>query len=180
MKITIITPLFPPDTGAPAPYVKTLAQKLPYHSATLIIFGYLPETVKNTKLITINKRKSKIYQLLNGVILTFKHGRNTNLILVNNGPISELTALICSFFIDTPIILCVSDPLAAKKMSQGLYGFIHKLLTSRLKTIIKLPDQSADYLPPEILPFTEPNQTLINTQALWWQQHLTEIFSYAK
>lgn len=56
MKIVIATPLFPPDIGRPAEYVKELAKRLAGRcSVTVVAYGSLPEQVPGAKVVTVPK-----------------------------------------------------------------------------------------------------------------------------
>ncbi|MEY3784103.1 MAG: hypothetical protein RLZZ230_425 [Candidatus Parcubacteria bacterium] len=180
MRITILSPLFPPDVGAPAPYAKTLAEKLFAHTITLIVFIHLPEAVPNIKPITIDKRWSKARQLIKALQELIKASRQTDIILVNNGLSTELPVLICSYFIKTPILLCLSDNRAIEASTKGFYHFIHKRLCRRVTATISLPAAETEYLRLEKLPFTNTDNSLITLQSVWWKNHIAEIISYAK
>ncbi len=178
MKILIVTPLFPPDTGAPAPYTKQLLKHLNEagYSITLITYGKLPESASYQKVIVINKRWPKWFLLLVGICCTLKEIRNHELIIVNNGPLSELPVLFASLFISKPIILCLSDPVAKQRTKHGFYHLIHNLLTRLVKKTIDLPPEET-YLKPEKLPFTDKTdwQKTIKKQSLWWQEHIRNL-----
>jgi hypothetical protein len=176
MRITILTPLFPPDTGAPAPYTKLLAKKLTAHTVTLIIYGRLPESVPAVKMITLAKHRTKVSLLGKSLQALFTASKESDLILINNGPSSELPALLFSYLSQTPIKLCLSDPLAAQASQRGWYKLIHSLLLKRVHSVIQLP-AAEQYLPAEILPFTKPDKAAASRQQHWWAQHLQEIIT---
>ncbi len=180
MRITIIASLFPPDIGSPAPYVKNLIKKLPHQQVTLILYGHLPEDVPNISYTKIDKRNSKIILFILAIKEIIKASKNSDIIFVNNGPSTELPILICSFFTNKPIVLCISDPLALKASFSGLYGLLHKLCLKRMTGIIKLPEDSKLYLPIEKLPFIEIDSNLEIAQKKWWKEHTIKILSYAK
>lgn len=175
MKILIISPLFPPDTGAPAQYVKTLVPQLIENEVTLMIYGYLPESVANTKIIMLDKRWSKIKLLLKSFLEIIKVGRDVDLIVINNGPSTELPALLASLVIKTSMTLCVSDPLAEKSSRTGIYAVIHKLFLKRVNKTITLPENENAYLPAEILPFTDNNTETEVARKHWWKEHVAAI-----
>lgn len=180
MRITIITPLFPPDIGAPAPYVKTLVQKMTKQSITLIVYGFLPETVANIDTITIDKRFSKLKLISIAVWKIYNASKTADVLLVNNAPSTEFPVWICSFFIKTPIILCVSDHRAEQASRSGIYKFIHQLFIRRITDTINLPVDNAVYLPIEKLPFTPENKEAVEKQNNWWKEHIANIVAYVK
>ncbi len=175
MKILILSPLFPPDIGAPASYVKTLVSQLTEHDVTLLLYGYLPESASQTKIITIDKRRSIFFLLTSSFFTLLKASRKTDLIIINNGPSTELPAWVASFFIKTPMILCESDPLASKTSANGLYRIIHSLCTKRMNKIHTLPEDEHEYLKPEKLPFSTFDTVAETTRQQWWKQHISEL-----
>ena len=174
MKILILTPLFPPDTGAPAPYTKQLIEQLQNHQVTLVAYGHLPEAAPYQTLITLDKRWPKLFLLMKSFFVLLTNSRSHELILVNNGPSTELPALAASFFIRTPIKLCLSDPRALRASEGGLYKIIHTLFRRRASSVITFPEAST-YLRPEKLPFAKEDPLIEKTQQAWWQDHITTL-----
>ena len=178
MKILIVTPLFPPDTGAPAPYTKQLLKHLNEsgYSITLITYGKLPENAPYEKIIVLNKRWPKLFLLLASVFYVLREAKDNERIIVNNGPSSELPVLLASMFVFSPIILCLSDPIAKIRTRTGFYSLIHRLLTKRSAKIVDLPDEKK-YLKPEKLPFNNESdrQKIIKEQTMWWREHISNL-----
>lgn len=174
MNITVLTPLFPPDTGAPAPYTKELAKRLADKNITVIAYGRLPEAVRNALIIPIDKRGLKTILIVK--CLTQLRKIPTDLLLVNNGPSSELPALIYSFFSTTPIILIESDARAIVSSKSGLYKLLHKALMKRCRKVVTLPGE-ATYLKPEILPFSTTSQEALEVRNDWWKNHINNLTS---
>jgi hypothetical protein len=180
MRITVITPLFPPDIGAPAPYVKTLLQKLNSHQVHAIIYGHLPESVPNITYTTIDKRSSKFVVLLKAIWEIYHAGKNCDLIIINNGLSTELPTWLVSYFIRTPILLCLSDQLAKQASEFGLYKQVHQLLKNRITGTIELPTDEKLFLPIEKLPFASIDDEMNVQQNTWWIEHVAKIESYVK
>lgn len=177
MKILIVTPLFPPDIGAPSGYVKTLLSQLSQHDVTLLLYGYLPESAGKTKILTLDKRQSRLLLLLNSFFAILKAGKKADLIIINNGQSTELPAWAASFFLKTPMVLCLSDPLAAKASSEGIPSLIHSLCVKRVKKIHSLPEDERQYLKAEKLPFTPFDTETETKRQLWWKQHVLELIN---
>lgn len=176
MKILILSPLFPPDVGDPAEYVKELASRLPAADTTLLVYGYLPETVTGTPVKAIDKRNRLFFRLAHFTFELLKASKNTELIIVNNAPSTELPALIVSLFRPQPMLLCISDSIAANASGRGIYGLVHILLKRRCKKIISLPTDHI-YQRAELLPFATFDTTREAARQAWWQKHLTDIQS---
>ncbi|MCA9358052.1 hypothetical protein KC902_02200 [Candidatus Kaiserbacteria bacterium] len=176
MKVLIITPLFPPDTGAPAPYSKLLAKRLAKHDVIVLAHGTLPETVPHATIISIPKNSLKtilIAKTLRQLFLV-----KTDLIVVNNGPAVELPMLIYSFFAKTPFILIESDPISLSHSQTGLRALVHRNLRKRARGVLQLPTHESDYLPLEILPFRKIDTACQAAQDAWWNEHCKQIESY--
>ncbi len=174
MNILILSPLFPPDTGTPASYVKELADRLgKRHEVTLHIYGYLPEEVMGVPILATDKRKSLLFRLLSFTRTLFSHKRQFDLILVNNAPSIELPFLFFSLLRKTPYVLLESDPLAKKKSTRGFYKILHRFISKHAKYIIE-PDE-ASYQKDEWLPFTDFDTAKEERRNTWWDTHLTSL-----
>jgi len=175
MKLLILSPLFPPDTGAPAPYVKNLVPHLSGHEVTLVVYGHLPEAVDRAKIITLDKRWFKLKLLLRSFLTLLKEGRSADLVIINNGPSTELPAWAASFFFKTPITLCLSDPIATKISQSGLRKIINSLFCARVQKKVSLPEDERVFLPAERLPFAEFDEEAEKKKLDWWRKHVTEL-----
>ena len=174
MKILLLTPLFPPDTGDPAAYVKELATRLKSHQVTVLMYGYLPESIPHVVTVAIDKRQLMPTRLLKYTSALWRHSRTAELIVINNAPSTELPALLVSFLRPNKMLLCDSDPIATTAARSGLYRIIHQLLKRRCKKTIILPD-GAVYKKPEVLPFTEIDEDIYTKRETWWDNHLNEL-----
>lgn len=174
MKILILSPLFPPDVGEPASYVKELMRRLEGHSVEALIYGYLPESVPTVQITAVDKRSWVLKRLFTYTRSLFKAQASAEIIILNNAPSIELPLLFVSLFYKRRIILCESDPRASKAAQSGFYKTLHTQVKKRCVKVITLPDQSV-YNAPETLPFSEPNPTLLQARASWWSVHVKEL-----
>jgi hypothetical protein len=175
MKILLLTPLFPPDTGEPAAYVKELAARLTTtHETTLLMYGRLPESVPGVMLLTVDKRQPLPRRLFKFTLELWRQSKTAELIIVNSAPSTELPALLVSLFSPTKMILCESDSLAVTAATSGVYKFMHTLLKRRCIKVIAFPD-STIYEKPEVLPFTQISGAELTRRATWWDTHITEL-----
>lgn len=174
MKVLILTPLFPPDIGDPATYVKELATRMTMHETSLLIYGHLPEAVSGVGITAIDKRQWLPKRLVAYTIALFNLSKKADLIIINNAPSTELPALFVSFFVSKKMILCESDSLAIIAVQGGFYKIIHSLLKRRCNTIIVLPYEGL-YKKPEVLPFSTTDEKTLATREAWWNNHLKEL-----
>lgn len=174
MKILILSSLFPPDVGAPAPYAKELMSRLKGHTVTGLIYGYLPESVQGVHITAVDKRTWIVRRLFLFTTALMQARKETDLIILNNAPSVELPMLLVSFFTKNTIVLCESDPLARQASKKGLYKLLHTLLVRRCKKVVVSPKE-AHYTTPEQLPFVEIDPKLMHTLNDWWNTHLQEL-----
>lgn len=176
MKILILSPLFPPDTGAPASYVKDLAERLAgEYDTTLLVYGYLPENVTGASISTVDKRALLPLRLLSYTKSLLQQSDH-NLVIVNNAPSIELPLLLVSLFKKNVYILIESDPIALKASKRGWYKVLHKIVQDRSKKIVVLAEET-NYKKAEILPFVEFDAASEARRQTWWSTHLNHLLS---
>lgn len=176
MKILILSPLFPPDTGAPADYVKELAARLaPEHETKLLVYGYLPESVTSVTIQAIDKRSLLPFRLFSytKALLTY---RDADLLLVQNAPSVELPLLLARLILKVPYVLVESDPIAAVSSTRGFYKQLHSYIKKSAKKVIALPPE-ATYKKAEVLPFVEFDAAGEARRQTWWNDHVTSLLS---
>jgi hypothetical protein len=174
MKILILSPLFPPDIGTPAPYTKELMRRLKGHIVTGLVYGYLPESVESVTITAVDKRTLIMRRLITYTKALVYARRDVDLIILNNAPSVELPMFLVSLFTKHTIVLCESDPLALKASSKGFYKLLHTILIRRSKKVIVLPDETI-YTTPEHLPFRDVDTSITDIQNKWWHDHLHEL-----
>lgn len=185
MNIVIITPLFPPDIGDPAPYTKELAKRLAGHTVTVWCYGHLPEKVAGVEIHTVSKRSSLMLRMLRLTKALYSNAKQDDILCVQNGASVELPAVIVSLLTRTPLVYAISDAIAQKHTQQSLLrGIVAKIARKRAVTVIE--DSSGAPLPlhkPEVLPLSPYPESAIEQYETAWKHHLSqlnEIFSHAK
>ncbi len=173
MRILILTPLFPPDNGDPAAYVKELAARMSGHETQLLIYGHLPESVPGVAITAIDKRQWLLKRLLSYTIALWGATKDVDIVIINNAPSTELPALIVSLLQRRTWIICESDTRVVASRS-GVYKIIHRLLQGRCRKTIRLPDESL-YKKPEVLPFIILEPDITTKREVWWEHHLKEL-----
>lgn len=172
MRLTVVTPLFPPDVHDVANYHKDLVTRLTReHTVTVALFGYLPEGVPQVLFTTIDKRTNvttRLWQMF-CTLLTLR--KKTDWFIVTNGPSTELPALILSFFTRTPILLLASDSI----QSGGVYRLIHKLLLQKVQATITILETRNVLIRPEIHPLIAGSASALSDYETAWANHLTDI-----
>ncbi len=177
MKNLILSPLFPPDTGAPAGYVKELATRLGAAQDThLLVYGYLPEEISGVDITSVDKRASLPLRLLSFIKSLAALTSESDLILLNNAPSVELPFLIVTLFKKIPYTLIESDPIAKEASTAGFYKFLHSLIKNRAKRIVTLEGELL-YKKEELLPFEEFDAAREARRQIWWENHLKVVTS---
>ena len=176
MRLTLVTPLFPPDVYTVATYHKDLAARLQdQHTVSVLLYGHLPEHVAGVSFITIDKRTSTIVRLTNMLVSLFSHRNNTDYYLVTNGPSTELPALFLSFITRTPIILLASDTINPTGTKGKIYTTLHNLLCLRARAVIVVSGNIATLTRPEIHPLITIPQNAVEQYEAAWTKHLREL-----
>lgn len=171
MNILILTSLFPPDIGDPAPYVKELISRLAEENdISLLTYGYLPESVFAT-VHTIDKRLPVSVRLFLYTKKLFTLCKQQDLVFANNGPSTDTPLLLAHLLTGTKYIYCISDQLSYQRGGR-IQSLVKNLMEKRALKVIRLPASNL-YRKPEMLPFTKkPN---LKPWETWWQTHLSEI-----
>ena len=172
MRLTVVTPLFPPDVHDVANYHKDLVTRLAReHTLIVTLFGHLPESVPQVLFTTIDKRTNVITRLwqMFRTLLTLR--KKTDWFIVTNGPSTELPALILSFFTRTPILLLASDSI----QPVGVYNLIHKLFLPRVRATITIIETRNVLIRPEIHPLITESANALSAYESAWTNHLADI-----
>jgi len=173
MTVSMLTPLFPPDTSDSAAYAKLLAAQLSELPLTVVAYGRLPESVPSVPIVSVDKSGSKLLTVLR-CLLALQRLRPTTL-LVHNGPSADVPALL--YKLTHPrvrVIYIESDKQALVNKSYWL----QQQLQNRSQAVVSLPEHSWAYLPAEVLPFAAPDLNATQAQATWWREHVSMITSY--
>lgn len=166
MRILLATPLYPPDIGGAAPYVKELAKRLSsVHNVTVITYGHLPEKIPEVHIVAVDKRRTVPVRLLSYTLALISCMRKADLVYFQNGPSVELPIFVASFFNHTPIVMHIGDRAAhVYAKTHTPRRLLEKLANLRARTVI-------DDTPgpkPEILPLDpRPDEALTVYENKW-------------
>ena len=119
MKIILATPLYPPEIGGPATYVKELAERLrDEHEITIVAFASTSEKVPGTKLITVSKRRLLPVRLLKFTYVLYKAARGADVIYVQNAVAAGLPAVLVKALTGIPVVVKFVGDEAWERASQ--------------------------------------------------------------
>ena len=171
MKIVIVTPLYPPDIAAPAPYAKELAKRLSdEHAVTVVAYAEHPELLRNVTVITVSKRTPLPLRMWAFFLALNTALKTADVVLVENGTSVELPVFLASFGKHTPFIAHAGDTMALRSATRNpVRGIIASLFRTRSRahlTNVPLPR-------PEILPFAPYPHEALSAYEESWQKHLS-------
>ena len=179
MRLTLVTPLFPPDVHSVAAYHKDLVARLQRnHAVSVLLYGHLPEQVPGVSFTTIDKRTNVLTRLRKMLTNLFSSRSKTDYYLITNGPSTELPALLLSFFTRTPFILLLSDTLRREGISKQIYTTLHTVLKRRAKAVISVNNDIPKLIRPEIHPLIFISANARAEYETTWAKHLTNIDQY--
>jgi glycosyltransferase involved in cell wall biosynthesis len=170
MKIVVATPLYPPEIGDPAPYVKELAKRLQgRHEVTVVAYGRLPEQVPGVRIISVDKRRPLPARLLAYTRALARAAKSADLIYAMNGASVELPTLILSLISRTPIIFGIADGIAHKRAEQRLaVHVLERIALAHARAVVRTFPMPR----PEILPLAPRPEEALRAYEKSWQTHL--------
>lgn len=181
MKIVIATPLFPPDTGTLATYVKELAGRLAQtHAITVALYGRLPEQVERVRFVCADKRRPLPIRIVHFFFMLRRAVRDTDILFAENGSSTELPAALIALVSGTPLVLHMGDP-AAREYAQKRFTrrIVERFAMHCAREVIfenPMPK-------PEILPFEPKPAIELEAYERSWNAHmekLERVFNHAK
>jgi glycosyltransferase involved in cell wall biosynthesis len=119
MKIAIATPLYPPDLGSLALYVKELAMRLKKeHEVTIIAYTHLPEPIPGVHIIAISKRQPLPLRLIAYFFALLRLMREADVVQAENGASVELPLTWAARLCRTPYLFHIGDAPASEYAKQ--------------------------------------------------------------
>lgn len=106
MKVILATPLYPPEIGGPATYIKELCERL-NKAHEIVVVAYTDDAVAhpNTKLISISKKQSLVIRLFKYSFALWKESRGADIIYVQSAVASGLPTAIAAIFRRIPFVV---------------------------------------------------------------------------
>lgn len=106
MKIILATPLFPPEIGGPATYVKEIAERLRgKHDITVVAQATTAEPVEGVRLITVSKRFPLPVRLVLFTSTLWRAARRADVIYAQNAVAAGLPAVIVGRLRGVPVVI---------------------------------------------------------------------------
>lgn len=106
MRILLTTPIWPPEIGGPATYVKELAGRLRgQHQISILAFADNPELIDGANLRTVSKRLPLPIRQIIFLIRLLRLGRKTDIIYAQNAMAAGLPSIIAGKFLRKPVVI---------------------------------------------------------------------------
>ena len=178
MNVVLVSPLYPPDTEAPAPYIKELASRIrDEHKVTILTYGEHPEEISGVRIVAISKKCSLPRRLMTFTRALVRLGKDADVVFLENGPSVELPALIARMFGTKHFILHTGDPRAALRSSENkALHFLRTLVAGGATYTL-----SYSPLPrPEIFPLESYPEEALRTYEESWRSHLGDLKKHMK
>ena len=106
MKILIATPIYPPEIGGPATYVKELCEKLhKKYDITIVAYTDVRNPFPGTRLVSVSKRRPLPVRLSKFFLAILKESKDIDLIYVQNAMAAGLPVALASIIRRKPFIL---------------------------------------------------------------------------
>lgn len=176
MRITIATPLYPPDTAPTALYVKELAKRLSEaHEVTILAYAHIPEKIEGITIIPISKRRPLPIRLFHFAISLIKEARKSDVVYAENGASVELPVVLVSLLTKARFVMHIGDRPAHE---WAKVKFFRRILES---TALRQAHAVITDLPlprPEILPFGHPPD--LSQYESSWNIHIQSLESKFK
>lgn len=105
MRVLIVTPLYPPDLGDLASYVRTFATELhKTDDVAIATYGELPEAISGIPISATSKRLPTLVRLSLFTVRLWKQSKKMDVLYVADGASIGLPAVLVSFFRRIPLI----------------------------------------------------------------------------
>ncbi len=119
MKIIITTPLYSPDLAEPAPYTKTISERLAKkHSVTVLTYSNAPKDFSKHKIKYILKNQATLSRLLKYFLKLFKIAKSADIIYAQSGISTSLASILVGLFRSKPIIFRFSEDESYERSKQ--------------------------------------------------------------
>ena len=120
VKITLATPLYPPEIGGPATYTKELAIRLKdAHALTIVAYASgAAEPIAGVTLFAIDKRRPLLIRFMNYFLILYRAAKGTDVIYVQNAVAAGLPAVLVGILRNIPVVLKFVGDEAWERASQ--------------------------------------------------------------
>lgn len=122
MRVALVTPLYPPDIGDLAVFIKELAHQIKKDAEVVIVtYGRFPEHIPGVKIICTNKKTPIILRIPIFIVRLFNATQNVDGLIVTDGAAVGLPSLFVSRMRGIPLIrLLMRDEIAERLLTSHI------------------------------------------------------------
>jgi glycosyltransferase involved in cell wall biosynthesis len=148
MRILIATPMFPPESGDPAPYVQGLAERLSEaHTVTVVAYASTSIPLSRARLITVDKARSLPSRMLRFFLKVFIRSMSADVVVCHGALASGVPAALACMLTRKPLIVrFINDEswhgyyepgsLPSRPASAQLRAFLQKIVLRSARTVL--------------------------------------------
>ena len=180
MRLTIISPLFPPDTAPCAVYTKILLNKLASANTSVrgVVYGHIPESVPEVTITSVPKRHYVGWRLLRMMHALRTETAAADVFVLCNGPSVEVSFSMVQLLTRTPYIFIISDAQADATSSTSWWkNKLKQHLTHNALGTLEISGEILKYCPPEIHPLLPHSEIAMQQWDAVWETHVTKILN---
>ena len=135
MKILLATPIYPPEIGGPATYIKELCERLhDKHEITVIAYASAQAPFEGTKLIAIDKQQPLYKRLPAYLFKLIKIAKDFDVVYVQNAMAAGFPVAIACSLLRVPFVLKFVGDEAWERATQ------RRLTSKKLEDFLQSPE----------------------------------------
>jgi len=135
MRIIIATPLYPPEIGGPATYIKELCQRIHQdHEITVVAYTDTGEAFPGTRLVSVSKRLPLLIRLIKYTLVLWKTAQGQDIIYAQSSMAAGLPAVLVAKFRNLPCVIKFVGDEVWERATQ------RRLTTKRLEEFLQNPE----------------------------------------
>jgi len=135
MKIVLATPIYPPEIGGPAIYIKELCERIhKKHDITVVAYTDVRNPFPGTKLVSVSKRRPLPIRLIKFFISIWKNSKTADLIYVQNAMAAGLPVALVSILRSKPFVLKFVGDEAWERATQN------RKTDKKLEEFLRMPE----------------------------------------
>ncbi len=173
MKILLATPIFPPEIGGPATYIKELVERVHHtHELTIIAYASTAEPLMGAKLITISKKRPLPIRLLKFTWELWKAAKGQDVIYAQNAVAAGIPSAIVGKLRGIPVVIKFVGDESWERATQKKYT------TKPLEEFLACPDPVPLYIAiiKQLQAWTLRSVDVVTTPSLYLRNALVESY----
>lgn len=135
MRITVATPIYPPDIGGPATYTVELVERLHTgHQLTVVAYADAAAPLRGATLHTVSKHRPLPLRIMSYTVELWRASRSADIIYAQNALAAGLPAVVVGALRRVPVVIKFVGDEAWERAAQ------RKLTRKRLEEFLRSPE----------------------------------------